>query len=69
MTRLWHDFMKDTHEEFQTEMNDMILECVTRLMNNMVPSKEKTNLCYCQPLEAYRGKQTISKHDVSNYGY
>ena len=50
------------------EINDIILESVTRLMNNMVPAKESTNKSYLQPLEAYRGKQCQAKHDVSNYG-
>ena len=54
---------------YQTRTNDMVAECITRLLNSMVPAKEDTVASYCQPLEAYRGKQCISKGDVSNYGF
>ena len=50
-------------------MNDIVVECITRLLNSMVPVSEDTSSCYCQPLEVMHGKQFFSKKDLSVYGF
>ena len=42
-------------------LTEIVLECVTRMMNNMVPVSISTIDNFFQPLEVLKGKQCIAQ--------